>query len=289
MNYIKTVQDVIEYIEKNLSEDLSIETLSNLAYISPYHFSRIFKGLIGITIQEYIRRRRLSEGAKQLLNSNKNVLEIAIEFGFNSHEVFSRAFKQYFSYTPLQVRKIKPKLYLYRKIELYININLKNIKGGVSMEYKIVERDEIKLVGFTKRIVMPDNVIPKMWEEFNKRYVEVKDVINSGCYGVADNMDSEINNFDETVACEVSSFKEIPEGMITKIIPKQKYLVFTHKGILFTETGESKLEKTYEYIYGKLLPTLEFEVDKEFNFELYDERYKGNSPESEFDIYVPIK
>lgn len=57
MNYIKTVQEVIDYIEKNLSEDLSIETLSNLAYISPYHFSRIFKGLIGITIQEYIRRR----------------------------------------------------------------------------------------------------------------------------------------------------------------------------------------------------------------------------------------
>jgi len=158
------------------------------------------------------------------------------------------------------------------------------------MDYKIIERNEIKLVGMMEKIVMPNNTIPKLWEEFNKRFIEIKNVVGEiACYGVADNMSTEVYSFDETVAKEVSSFKDIPEGMITKIIPARKYLVFTHKGLIVGKNGEMNLNKTYEDIYSKIIPSLDFEVDSSFNFELYDERFSHDSDESEFDIYVPIK
>lgn len=153
------------------------------------------------------------------------------------------------------------------------------------MDYKVIERNEIKLVGMIERIVMPNNTIGLLWEKFNARYEEIKNKVeNMVCYGVADNM-AEPYSFDETVCTEVSSFESIPEGMITKVIPARKYLVFTHKGLL----ADGSLMKTYEKIYSEIIPKLDFEIDNNLNFELYDERFKHDSKESEFDIYVPIK
>ena len=157
------------------------------------------------------------------------------------------------------------------------------------MDYKVIERGEIKLVGMMERIVMQNNTIGQLWEEFNTRFEEIKNVVGMPCYGVADNMATEIYSFDETVAKEVSSFEDIPDGMITKVIPAKKYLVFTHKGLIVGKNGEMNLNQTYEDIYSKVIPSLDFEVDSSFNFELYDERFSHDSDESEFDIYVPIK
>lgn len=157
------------------------------------------------------------------------------------------------------------------------------------MDYKVIERGEIKLVGMMERIVMPNNTIPQLWEEFNKRFSEIKNIVGMPCYGVADNMATEVYSFDETVGVEVSSFEDIPDGMVTKVIPAKKYLVFTHKGLIVGKKGEMNLTSTYEKIYGDILPSLDFEVDNDFNFELYDERFSHDSEESEFDIYVPVK
>jgi len=246
--------------------------------------------MLGIPIQEYIRRRRLSEAGKLLISSEIRILEIALSFGFESQESFSRSFQQYFSCNPSRFRKEKPKIWFYEKVEINMaNIILKNTKGGVSMAYKIVERNEIKLIGMKERIIMPNNIIPKMWLDFFDREKEIKNRVNSVCYGLATNMSAENYEFDEIVGVEVSDFSDIPEGMISTKIAPQRYLVFTHKGILFDEKGESKLHKTYDYIYGQLIPNLEYEVDNGFNIEVYDERFIPNNENSEMDIYIPIK
>lgn len=290
MDYIASIQKSLDYIEENLDEKLTLQEISDFVYISPYHFSRIFKAVIGITTHEYIRRRRLSESAKLLINTDKKILEIAIISGFSSQEAFSKSFKQYFASSPLNFRRVKPYTCFYEKSELYLaNLEIKNLKGGTSMDYKIIEKEEIKLVGLKEKIVMPNNTIPQLWEKFLTRTQEIKNNSSTGGYGLAYNMIPETYEFDEMVALEVSSFEDTPEGMTTKVIAPQKYLVFTHKGKIFSENGESKLQKTYDYLYGKLLPSTEFQVDKSFNFEFYDERFKTNSDDSEFDIYIPIK
>ena len=290
MDYIEVIQKSIDYVEESLSEKLTLQEISDAVYISPYHFSRIFKAIMGISMHEYIRRRRLSQAAEKLINTDLKIIDIAFDCGFESQESFTKSFKQYFGHTPMRFRKVRPSIWPYKKAELYLsNLEIKNLKGGTNMEYKIVERGEIKLVGMKERIIMPNNTIPQLWEKFMERENEIKNSRKKEWFGVADNMASETYEFDEIVAVEVDDFENIPVGMISMVIAPQKFLVFTHKGKIFDENGESKLSKTYDYLYGKLLPSTEFELDKSFNFEIYDERYLPNNDVSEFDIYVPIK
>lgn len=233
MNYTESIQKSVHLIEESLSYDIDIDEIAEKIYISKYHFYRLFTAIIGVPPMEYIRKRRISESAKQLLNSNEKIINIALNAGFDSQEAFTRAFKQFFNTTPAKVRKEKLKLCLYERCFIeHCKISIKNIKGGVFMNVKELELGEIKLVGITEKICMPNNTIPQLWEKVMQRIHEIKNIIPGCSYGVAENMSDDFS-FDETVGFSVSSFEDIPEGMITKTIPSQKYLVFTHKGLLF--------------------------------------------------------
>lgn len=302
MDYINTMKQALDYIEENLEEKLTLQKISNKIFISPYHFSRIFKAILGVTISEYIKMRRLSMAATLLSDTDKRIIEIAFIAGFESQESFSRAFKTFFSYTPYSFRKNKPEIVKYSKKELYLaNLKIKNLKGSAYMNYKIVERNEIKLVGIKERVYLKrENTIPKLWGKFFLEENKIKNKVEGSYYGVAFNMEIKNNlakdittdaicEFDEMIGVEVSSFDHANEEMFKKIINPQKYLVFTYKGNPNDKDFVSKIQKTYDYLYGSLLPATEFQVDKEFNFELYDERFKENNDNSEFDIYIPIK
>ncbi len=111
MNSIETFQNVLEYIELNLEENIATNELSKIACISLHHMYRIFTAMVGVPIHEYIRKRRLANSAKDLLKSNERIIEIAFKYGFESQEAFSRAFKKEFSFTPAKFRKEKPKIW----------------------------------------------------------------------------------------------------------------------------------------------------------------------------------
>lgn len=160
------------------------------------------------------------------------------------------------------------------------------------MEFKIVKRDEIKLIGLKEKIYMGSNTLTVLWGKLLDRKHEIKNLISENCYGVAENFvfNPHLSSLEETVSFEVRDFSFIPEGMVTKVLKPQTYLVFTHKGLLFAmENGKCSLEKTYENIYFETLPKSGYRVDHAFNFEYYDERFKHEDPSSEFDIYIPIK
>ena len=160
------------------------------------------------------------------------------------------------------------------------------------MEFKIVKRGEIKLIGLKEKIDMGSNTLPALWGKLLDRKHEIKNLVSENCFGVAENFvfNPHLSSLEETVAFEVRDFSFIPEGMITKVLKPQTYLVFTHKGLLFaTKDGKCSLEKTYEDIYFETLPKSGYKVDPSFNFECYDERFKHEDPSSEFDIYIPIK
>ncbi|MBP6323058.1 MAG: GyrI-like domain-containing protein [Fusobacteriaceae bacterium] len=160
------------------------------------------------------------------------------------------------------------------------------------MEFKIVKRDEIKLIGLKEKIYMGSNTLTVLWGKLLDRKHEIKNLISENCYGVAENFvfNPHLSSLEETVSFEVRDFSFIPEGMVTKVLKPQTYLVFTHKGPLFTmKDGKCSLEKTYENIYFETLPKSGYRVDHAFNFEYYDERFKHEDPSSEFDIYIPIK
>ncbi|WP_105617295.1 AraC family transcriptional regulator [Vallitalea okinawensis] len=105
-DYYNKVQKALDYIEKHIKEDITLEELSALCFYSAHHFHRVFQSIVGIPVTDYVRKRKLSVAAGEIIDSNKNIVDIALDYGFNSHETFSRAFKRIFDITPNAYRKL---------------------------------------------------------------------------------------------------------------------------------------------------------------------------------------
>jgi AraC family transcriptional regulator len=104
MHAWEQIQITIDYIEKHLSEDIKINDLAKLAALSQFYYQRLFRRLVKRPVNEYIKMRRLARASKALRNRNKRILDIALDFGFSSHETFTRAFKDTFGMTPEEYR-----------------------------------------------------------------------------------------------------------------------------------------------------------------------------------------
>ncbi len=138
---------------------------------------------------------------------------------------------------------------------------------------QFVERQKIKKYTFSKEEQIQ---IIKMFDEYCPGINEENHKLN--------NQFGENVAYSEIVGIEVTSFDYIPEGMVAKVIPQGKYVLFTHKGSIH------KLQETYEYIWGTWIPFSKVELDMRDDFELYDEGFKGeNNYLSEIDIYIPIE
>ncbi|WP_069998993.1 GyrI-like domain-containing protein [Cellulosilyticum sp. I15G10I2] len=149
------------------------------------------------------------------------------------------------------------------------------------MEGKIVNSEGFKAVGLTYFGNNTNGEIPSLWETFNKRYKDIKQISKSMlCYGICDGETDSKCQFHYTACAEVDNFLDIPEDMVTKVVPAGKYLMYTYSGAL------KDLGTFYHNIFTNWLPSSTYELDLRPQFELYDERYMSNGV---FDIYIPIK
>jgi AraC family transcriptional regulator len=144
---LKELNHVIDYIEDNLTDDLSLEMISEYAGVSDYHFRKIFFYLSGLTLSEYIKNRRLSEANKELLNGER-VTDIALKYGYQSIDGFTRAFRKWSGFLPSDAIK-KGMSKSFPKLSFVITV-----KGGISMEFRIEEKPAFNLVGVSKRVPM---------------------------------------------------------------------------------------------------------------------------------------
>ncbi|QUI21674.1 helix-turn-helix transcriptional regulator [Vallitalea pronyensis] len=136
---------VIDYIEEHITEDFDFSDVAKIVCCDIYQFGRIFSYVVGISLSEYIRNRRLSCAAIELQTGKVKVIDIALKYGYTSPESFSRAFRQMQGVSPKEARSLGVKLRLYPRITFYISV-----KGDVDMEYRIEEKGIIKGVGVVK-------------------------------------------------------------------------------------------------------------------------------------------
>lgn len=138
--HISRIRKVLDYIENNLDEELKLEVLAREGCYSPYHFHRIFKGIIGETLQEFILRKRMEKSVVYLVKDKHKLLnEIYLEAGFKSHSTFSKTFKKYFGVTPANFRKITPE-----NFSRIVQINSNNGQAGVIFEKYICNVKQIQ-------------------------------------------------------------------------------------------------------------------------------------------------
>ncbi|MCF7910968.1 MAG: AraC family transcriptional regulator [Candidatus Cloacimonetes bacterium] len=285
MDYTRLMEKAISFIEGRLTTRIELEDIADVANFSMFHFHRMFVVVVGTTPKDYIRRRRLSRAARELVFSTRPISEIATRYQFISQASFTRAFKKQFETTPGKLRRTKSAFTCFNAIDVKNEVQR---KGAPKMEVKIVEKEAFKVIGLKVVTTQKKNTIPQLWDKFNARWQDVKNIAQEGvCVGICPSVDDK--DFDENTEFAyiagmiVKNFTEVPEGMETLEIPAQKYAVATHKGPL------DKLHDTYHYLYAEWLKDSDYEFCPSAEIEWYDDRFIFNSPESEFDIYIPVK
>jgi AraC family transcriptional regulator len=156
---LQRFNQLMNYIEEHLTEELPGEVISRITGLSDYHFRRMFSYLAGMTLNEYIRNRRLSTANAELINGAK-VTDIAFKYGYQSPDGFTRAFREWSGFLPSAAAKNKIQK-SFPKFTFYIDI-----RGGVSMEFKIERKEEFNIVGVSKRV-------PILFEGVNQAIIEL--------------------------------------------------------------------------------------------------------------------
>jgi len=225
-NYQERINKVLLYIQQHLGEDVSLESLANVACFSVYHFHRIFRGIVGESIKEHTRRLKLERSVWQLQRTKQSILHIALQAGFETHESYTRALQKMFHKNPSEIRlgKINSPLLAKKPSDI-------NLTGELTINVTIKTIDPIK-VAFIRHIG-PYSEAVATWDKLkNWAAIHNLDFANTLFIGVAyddpDVTPTEKLRYD---AC-LSINKDIkPEGEVgVQTLHGGEYAVVTHKG-----------------------------------------------------------
>ncbi len=276
MDILKQLNDAIAYIEENICNEIDTDKIAQIALCSYDKFSRFFSYMTGMTIAEYIRKRKLTLAAYELMNSNLRVIDVAVKYGYNSADAFSRAFVKQHGILPTEVGKSNGVLKVYPPASFHITI-----KGAAEMKFKIIENPAIKLKGISRKFTgqakdrfEQDHI---MWADHHDdvqnqvcRTVEGiwYGVWNKGVYSIAKNAD-EIDN----------------PNLENITIPQGNYAVFS------TDVGGfagEELPKLREQIFDCWLPDSGHVQTSDYEIEVYYLYPKYEKHKRHYEIWIPV-
>ena len=270
--WIEGFQESIDFMEQNMTEDLDIEEIAGKAALSPFYYQRIFGALCGMTVGEYIRARRMTLAAQELNRKDVKVIDIAVKYGYDSPDSFTKTFQKFHGITPSQARE--PGAPLRSFAPLHIRITM---EGGNMLDYNIVEKAPFTIIG-VKRPFNSDTSyqeIPKFWDEWLAQG-EKRPIM--GTFGVC--IDMKGKDFDYWIADLYFPWEDIPEGCETRVIPGSTWAQFP----CTVET----LQDTNTKIWSEWLPALQgYTLAGEYDIEVYLPPEMG-SDEMSVSIWVPL-
>lgn len=288
MDSLKNLNDALEYIEENLTNDIDFKEAARLALCSEYHFQRMFSFLAGVTLSEYIRRRRLTLAAFELNNSSIRIIDVAVKYGYNSPDSFTRAFQSLHGITPTEARNNGQLLKAYPPMTFQLSI-----KGGSEMNYRIEEKEAFRIVGIMKRVpIIFNGVNPEisaMWQSLDEETIrKLKELSNVEPIGIV----SASTNFSEGRMEEkgeldhyigVATTKECPGDLTQLEVPASTWAVFTAEGPF-----PDALQNIWGRIYSEWFPSSNYELAKGPEI-LWNEHKDVTSPTFKSEIWIPIK
>ena len=283
MDWLKNLNNAIDYIENNLDKEISYEEAARIACCSTYYFQRMFSYVAGISLSEYIRRRRMSQAAFELQRTDKTVLEVALKYGYTSPTSFNRAFQRVHGINPITAKKKGITLSAYPPIQFSVKIT-----GGSAMAYHIADKEAIRIVGIRTRLT--ENIeenqinIPIFWKDTlqSKRFMDICELSNrnpNGILGISVYQDPE-NIFYYIAA---ATTKEIPIGMYECEIPAATWVIFENDGP-FKET----VQTIFQRFYTEWLPFSGYEYAGLPDIEIYP-IVKGNPLNGHSEVWISIK
>lgn len=287
-NNAEKIASIIDYIEIHLADEISLDELANVAGYSKYHLHCMFTRLIGFSVHNYIRRRKLTEAAKKLLFTDDTILNIALGAGYESQQAFTLAFKELYKKTPQVFRK-EHKFY---PIQLKFNLegNLSELRGDRTMDIKVVDSGPIYLVGYMGNTRHGFFVIPRLWHKLHRVKKEIQNrtcmdyVVGLNDYSKNFSFEDKQPAFNYYAAVEVSALDHIPSKMQTVTLPAGKYAVFTFRG-----KSQDSLQPVVDYIYKAWFPqsTCQLNEQAKYDFARYGE-ILDEKGQSNIEVWVPV-
>ncbi|ALC80216.1 MULTISPECIES: AraC family transcriptional regulator [Bacillus] len=287
MDLLEKMNGALNYIEENLTNDIDFKEVAKLAFCSEYHFKRMFSFIAGVTLSEYIRRRRLTLAAFEITTSRIKIIDVAIKYGYNSPDSFTRAFQGLHGITPSEARNIGQPLKAYPRMTFQLTI-----KGGNEMNYRIEEKEAFRIVGIKKRVpiifkgVNPE--IASMWESLDDEKIDLlKKLSNVEPLGLL----SASTNFSEGRMEEkgeldhyigAATTKDCPDHLTQLEVPSSTWAVFEAVGP-FPDT----LQNVWGRIYSEWFPSSNYEQTEGPEI-LWNEHKDVTSPTFKSEIWIPV-
>ncbi|AYV66693.1 MULTISPECIES: AraC family transcriptional regulator [Niallia] len=260
MDLLKNMNDAMGYIEENLTNEIDFKIVARIAHCSEYHFKRMFSFLAGITLSEYIRRRRLSLAAFELTNSILKIIDIAVKYGYNSPDSFTRAFQNFHGVTPSEARNNGQQLKAFPPMTFQLSI-----RGGNEMNYRIEQKKAFNIVGMMKRVPIifegENPEITAMWKSLTMEKIDqLKKLSNAEPKGMiqastnfSDGRMEEKGELDQYIG--VTTTEECPENFSKLEVPALTWAIFESTGAF-----PSTLQETWGRIFSEWFPSSNYQV-----------------------------
>lgn len=283
MEWINSITKAVDYIENNLTEDLTIESIATHVQISPFYFQKGFSMLCGFTVGEYIRQRRLAQAASEFVSNEEKVIDVALKYGYDSPDSFTKAFTRFHGITPTSARKNGAIIKSFAPLKISFTL-----KGGYTMDYKIVEKEAFTIIGVLKNFQYEEAMseIPKFWKTY---FQTGKGAAVCGMYGV--NIDETMGGkeFQYLIADEYDGKSTVPDGFMLKTIPAFTWAIFPCVGAM-----SNSMQSTNKKIFSEWLPNCkDYEIAAGYNIEMYSDptQYQKGVQDEEYysEIWIPVK
>ncbi|WP_348665257.1 AraC family transcriptional regulator [Dubosiella newyorkensis] len=278
MEWIERLNQSMNYIEEHLTDEIDYDQLARIACCSTYHYQRMFTYMAGITLAEYIRRRKMSLAAVDLQGGEAKIIDVAQKYGYRSPTAFNRAFQSFHGIAPSSVKDEGISVKSFSPIVFRMSI-----KGATEMDYRIETKESFRIIGVSapleKEIENNFMVVPKMWEDAAKyqtiqKLATMMDSSPKGLLGVS--VCNDVEQWKYFIA--VSSTKASDEF--------EEYIVPASTWAIFSGTGTNQsIQELEQRIITEWLPTSGYEYANAPDIEVY---LNPDPQNAKYEVWIPV-
>lgn len=283
MEWLEKLGAAIDYIEDNLDKEISYDEAARIACCSTYYFQRIFSYVSGVSLSEYIRRRKMTQAAFELQRTDSKVIDVAYKYGYSSPTSFNRAFQSVHGIAPITAKNMGCTLCAYPSIQFSIKVS-----GGSAMSYHIERKKDVRIVGIRTPLVedAEENMrnVPVFWKQaLQEDYVSKISTLSNGNPEGILGVSVYNNPKDIYYYIATASDKPIPQGMVEYTIPEAMWVIFENDGIF-----KEDVQSVFRRFLTEFLPFSGYEYAGLPDVEVYP-FCKGQPLRGHSEVWIAIK
>ncbi|MDD5936519.1 MAG: AraC family transcriptional regulator [Clostridiales bacterium] len=283
MNILYGMNQAIEYLEENMQGDIDFQKAAEFTGYSSAYFQRIFTCIAQITVVEYVRKRRMTLAAAELKDSNIQILDLAIKYGYHSADAFTKAFRSFHGVTPSEARNSTTRVNSFSPLRFHISV-----EGTTEMKYRMEQRKAMRVIGIQRHFVAPEDdehAVDTFWNEVFRNGMYEK--LLALCDGQPHGVHGFMQVVDEThvdYMIGVFSRHEVIDGTSEFIVPASMWAIFEQKGSI-----HDTMPILWKQIFDEWLPALEVQHAETTEIECFPYEGDRSSKEFQYEIWIPIK